>query len=192
MKTQGPGGTRTKILDVARELFATHGYAGTSISDIVGRLGTTKGSLYYHFPSKDAILDAIVAEPADALTAIIEAAEATPPPPAAQTLGALIDLQGRYPAAYLAFYAGEGPLLQKYSKRHNLEDRTERIIAALARPDPPTTGRLVRARAAVGAVKDGAVTALRLHGGVIPPGIRDEILSAALGALGDPKPFPLP
>jgi AcrR family transcriptional regulator len=44
--------TRQRILDIARELFATQGYAGTSIAHIATRLGTTKAALYYHFQSK--------------------------------------------------------------------------------------------------------------------------------------------
>jgi AcrR family transcriptional regulator len=42
-------GTRARILAIALELFAEQGFAGTSVADIAGRLGTTKAALYYHF-----------------------------------------------------------------------------------------------------------------------------------------------
>jgi len=41
---------RQRILDIALELFATRGYAGTSMRDIAAELGVTKAAPYYHFP----------------------------------------------------------------------------------------------------------------------------------------------
>ena len=52
--------TRQRILDVAVDLFIEQGYAGTSVRDISERLGMTKGSLYYHFASKEDVLNALV------------------------------------------------------------------------------------------------------------------------------------
>src|SRR5690606_37318230 len=56
-------GTRDRILAVALELFAQHGYAGTSIRDIADRMGITKAAVYYHFRSKVDLL-AEVLQPA--------------------------------------------------------------------------------------------------------------------------------
>ena len=39
------GDTKQRILETALELFAQSGYLGTSMSDIAGRLGITKGAL---------------------------------------------------------------------------------------------------------------------------------------------------
>ncbi|MFZ0042112.1 MAG: helix-turn-helix domain-containing protein, partial [Solirubrobacteraceae bacterium] len=50
------GSTRERILDVALELFAQHGYENTSLRDIAERLGVTKAALYYHFERKEDIL----------------------------------------------------------------------------------------------------------------------------------------
>ena len=55
------GETKERILSAALELFAQSGYLGTSMSDIAKQLGLTKAALYKHFPSKQAILDQIVA-----------------------------------------------------------------------------------------------------------------------------------
>jgi len=46
-------GTRTNILMAARGLFATKGYTATSIDEICTATGYSKGSLYYHFKSKE-------------------------------------------------------------------------------------------------------------------------------------------
>ena len=55
------GNTKERILEVSLELFAQSGYLGTSMSDIAKQLGLTKAALYKHFPSKQSILDQIVA-----------------------------------------------------------------------------------------------------------------------------------
>lgn len=51
---------KNEILDVAEELFATKGYDATSTNDILARIKIARGTLYYHFPSKESILDAII------------------------------------------------------------------------------------------------------------------------------------
>lgn len=52
--------TKERITETALELFAQSGYSGTSMSDIAGKLGITKGALYKHYASKREILDSIV------------------------------------------------------------------------------------------------------------------------------------
>ena len=56
--------TRERILEVARELFTDQGYDVTSLREISDRLGFTKAALYYHFQSKEQILQALI-EPID-------------------------------------------------------------------------------------------------------------------------------
>ena len=53
--------TGERILLTSLDLFARKGYGATSVSDIAGALGITKGALYRHFASKRAIFDAILA-----------------------------------------------------------------------------------------------------------------------------------
>ena len=53
--------TGERILLTSLDLFARKGYEATSVSDIAGALGITKGALYRHFESKRAIFDAILA-----------------------------------------------------------------------------------------------------------------------------------
>ena len=52
--------TKDKILSTALDLFSTKGVEGVSISDITGKVGIAKSSLYSHFKSKQAILDSIL------------------------------------------------------------------------------------------------------------------------------------
>ncbi len=59
--TQSPrSDTRARIITVALELFAEHGYEKTSLREIADRLGVTKAALYYHFKTKDDIVHGIV------------------------------------------------------------------------------------------------------------------------------------
>lgn len=45
--------TKERIATKAKELFAQKGYAATSIEDLCKATGSSKGSIYYHFKSKD-------------------------------------------------------------------------------------------------------------------------------------------
>ena len=51
---------KNEILDAAEELFAARGYEETSTGDILDRVGIARGTLYYHFKSKEDILDALI------------------------------------------------------------------------------------------------------------------------------------
>lgn len=51
---------KNEILDVAERLFGTKGFDGTSTGDILGEIGIARGTLYYHFKSKEDILDAMI------------------------------------------------------------------------------------------------------------------------------------
>lgn len=52
--------TRLGLLQAARELFTENGYAETSTEQLVRRAGVTRGALYHHFDSKQAIFDAVL------------------------------------------------------------------------------------------------------------------------------------
>lgn len=51
---------KNEILDVAEQLFVEKGFDNTSTNDIINEVGIARGTLYYHFKSKEEILDAMV------------------------------------------------------------------------------------------------------------------------------------
>lgn len=51
---------KNEILDVADQLFNEKGYEKTSTNEILERVGIARGTLYYHFKSKQDILEALV------------------------------------------------------------------------------------------------------------------------------------
>lgn len=51
--------TKRALLDKATELFTDHGYAGTSLDEVVAGARVTKGALYHHYPSKLALFESV-------------------------------------------------------------------------------------------------------------------------------------
>lgn len=54
--------TKRKIFETSMNLFAKKGYEATSIEEITSIVGVAKGTLYYHFSSKDEIFNFLVEE----------------------------------------------------------------------------------------------------------------------------------
>jgi AcrR family transcriptional regulator len=67
---------RDAILRRAAELFAEHGYPGTSISMIAEACGVSKALLYHYYSDKEAVLFDIVSTHLDELVEVVEAASA--------------------------------------------------------------------------------------------------------------------
>ena len=54
--------TKRKIFEIAIKLFSEKGYDATSIEEITATVGVAKGTLYYHFTSKQEIFNFLVEE----------------------------------------------------------------------------------------------------------------------------------
>lgn len=51
---------KKELIKLAYELFITKGYENTSVDEIIAKAGIAKGTFYYHFESKEAILEEVV------------------------------------------------------------------------------------------------------------------------------------
>jgi len=60
--TQSISPTRNRILEVAARVLALRGYHDTNIDEVVNKSGTSKGGFYFHFPSKERMIIALVEE----------------------------------------------------------------------------------------------------------------------------------
>ena len=60
--------TKRKIFETSMKLFAEKGYDATSIEEITATVGVAKGTLYYHFSSKEEIFQFLVEEGVKLLT----------------------------------------------------------------------------------------------------------------------------
>ncbi|HSO70697.1 MAG TPA: TetR/AcrR family transcriptional regulator [Arachnia sp.] len=60
MHTDGLPDPKRRILEAAKEVFGANGYRGGSLNDIAKRSGYTRAGLLHHYPSKEAILLALL------------------------------------------------------------------------------------------------------------------------------------
>ncbi|WP_417516960.1 TetR/AcrR family transcriptional regulator [Minwuia sp.] len=67
---------RQAILTRSADLFATQGFASTSIGDLAKANGISRGLLYHYFASKDALLDEMLNAHLDMMAASVRAAAA--------------------------------------------------------------------------------------------------------------------
>jgi AcrR family transcriptional regulator len=176
--------TKQRILDIASSLFARQGYSATTIADIARELGTTTAALYYHFPSKAAILRGLLDGPMVAYSRLLRDLGSGAAGPK-DVLGAIVDICAdsrdlatifdRDPAA-LAVVDAELPM--------SSSEMTGQMVAALAGPAPDRAA-LIRANAALAVAKAATIAAMDLGGGLLAPADRDEVLAVALGTLKD-------
>jgi AcrR family transcriptional regulator len=142
--------TRSAIRDVALELFARQGYATTSLREIAEQLGMTKAALYYHYQSKQALLQAIIEPLISEWKTITDKATTLEQTPANATvvLGHCLDvllghrsIAGMFARDAPAMVEAIGPFYQ------DLIDVHERLHEWLAGPSP-TPADYIRALAA--------------------------------------------
>lgn len=149
--SQNTGDTRSRIQAVALELFTEQGYEKTSLREIAERLGVTKAALYYHFKSKEEIVDSFVGDRIAMMDRLIEWAETQPPAP--ETRRALIrqyadDLFGSKRYTVMRFFEQNQTVLKSLPSGMQMRERLIRFAEHLAGPDAsPTTE--VRAALAV-------------------------------------------
>jgi AcrR family transcriptional regulator len=67
------GGTADRILDAALVSFGSRGYEATSLDALADTLGVRKQSILYWFPSKEALLEALIDRSAAELSGALEA-----------------------------------------------------------------------------------------------------------------------
>jgi AcrR family transcriptional regulator len=80
---------RQRLLDAALEVFTQHGYSDTAVDQVARASETSKGGLYFHFPSKQALFLALLDEASDALLHRVEQAMARESDPLARGDAAL-------------------------------------------------------------------------------------------------------
>ena len=124
--------TSQALVAAARELFSKHGYDGTSVRSITRLAGTNLGAITYHFGSKEALYNAVLASANEAVDQRLMAAAQAPGPPLERIGGivqALFDVfveNPDYPQLIMHELARSSPLPEE------LRQALERRIGALA------------------------------------------------------------
>jgi TetR/AcrR family transcriptional regulator, fatty acid metabolism regulator protein len=123
---------RERILDAAFSAFAKRGYRDTAVDDIAAAAETSKGGIYFHFPSKEAIFRELMQTTADKLVARVERAVALETEPVAKAEAALRTVLGTFAGhrtmARVLFLdlAGAGRAFQ--AETNTLHDRFAQLI----------------------------------------------------------------
>lgn len=172
--------TRQRILDIAVDLFIEQGYAGTSVRDISERLGMTKGSLYYHFASKEDVLTALVTPLVEDLDGFLLAADSSARGSAEATRGLVEHLVGLLDkhGVLLRSLMGDPSVLHGLAMKSSMPYRILRVQRALAASDDPAD--LLRGRCALGVIHAGAVAPRWDADGIPQPDGRAEVLRRRL------------
>ena len=80
-RSQRKAETRRRLLDAAAKVFAAKGYRGAAIDDVAEEAGYTKGAVYAHFRTKEALYLALIREQDLSSLAAAEALFAAEPDP---------------------------------------------------------------------------------------------------------------
>src|ERR1700731_791784 len=72
------------VLDKAATLFASQGFAATSLKDVADAVGLQRSSIYYYYPNKDALLSELIQGVTLPVTRIFREVEAEGLPPLAK------------------------------------------------------------------------------------------------------------
>jgi AcrR family transcriptional regulator len=92
LRSQHAEATRRAVLAAARSLFGANGYAQTSVEEIAEAARVTKGAVYHHFASKEALFRAVYAETeAEAQARAMRAAD-----PAAAAVDQIVAMMDAY------------------------------------------------------------------------------------------------
>jgi AcrR family transcriptional regulator len=151
--------TRQRILETASALFVEHGYAGTSIRDISDRVGMTKGSLYYHFASKEDVLFALIAPLFEAVDEFVKAARECGQL-SHELVRHLVDVLDEH-APTLRSFLGDPSIELAKMRRGPLTARFFELQEILG--GGPDAAAMLRARCALGVI----------HAGVLAPRLQD-------------------
>lgn len=174
--------TTDRILHAALRLFSNHGFQAVTVRELAADLGLTSAALYYHFPSKEACLEALVFPYIERLEAVLDRHPPQGAPTRDSMRGLLADyLQGLLHTPELTRLVDRDPAVAAHSE---FRPRLDAIVEGLLRRltgDRQTPEALIRATAALGALRRPV---LRLDLDVAA--FADELVELTLGILYTP------
>jgi AcrR family transcriptional regulator len=193
--------TYDRILNAATEVIARQGYSGAGVQEIIERAGASKGSFYFHFPSKEKMVEALVQRMSEKLIARVqELVEGQPTPlhRVAASIDALIATfarQRRVAQVLLLNIIGHGRATDKrflpMRERFSLLIQQELDGAVTAGQIPPQDTTLV-AQMWVGAIHEVILRWLLTGQPGAITSVTPQLQAALLRSLGaDPALLPL-
>ena len=183
------------ILDRAAGLFARRGYTKTSLQDVAAAVGLSKAGLLHHFPSKDALHEAVLAH-ADALgrRVLTEAGHLSPGPARdRRVVEVLVDVALGNPGVVALLLAPVTELADGVA--HEPGGPEHAVLQAFGldpEADPDGDADPERTVRVVGALGALAVLALAAHEADRTTAWRPLVVATCLDALGHRRPRALP
>ncbi len=137
--------TRSRIQSVALELFIEQGYEQTSLREIAERLGVTKAALYYHFRTKDEIVESLTHDRLAAIEELIAWARTQP-----QTIETKREFIRRYADELhrgrrydvMRFYERNQASLKGKRSTEQMRERMADLMSVLTAPTDPLPVRI--------------------------------------------------
>jgi len=172
------------ILERAAALFARRGFAKTSVQDIADAVGLSKAGLLHHFPSKDALHEAVLAQAATLGHRVLDQVGDLPlgPERDRHALEVLLDVALAHPGLVALMLAPVTQLDVAAPERAV----TDLVLQAFGvDPDTAEPSRLVRV---VGALAALAVLSLAAHSEDQVTAWRQHIVATCFDALGHRRP----
>ncbi|WP_280472359.1 TetR/AcrR family transcriptional regulator [Nocardia cyriacigeorgica] len=180
------GDARQLILDAAEKLFAAQGFDGTPTAAIAATAGVPKGLVFYYFPTKNAILSALMAErvPPQPINDIGTVVEPGDPVASLVNLDAALNLRDHHSSVLRVIMWREAdthPDVRRQLRklRDQLLDVTAHVLQASA-PAPVRPGTVRACAAAWVSAMFAIASTDRLHAlDGVPLPSADEILNVA-------------
>ena len=148
--------TRARIQQIAVELFTEHGYEGTSLREIAERLGVTKAALYYHFRSKEDIIQSLVEDYQAQMDELIAWARSQPRSPQTrrEILARYMHIVAERDQVFRMLHQNQAVLSTMASQVKALKTAPRLLADQLSGPDAPLRER-IRAMMTLGAISIG-------------------------------------
>jgi AcrR family transcriptional regulator len=181
------------ILDRAAALFARYGFEQTSVQAVADAVGLSKAGLLHHFPSKDALHEAVMAQAESLGRRAVEHVRDLPlgPERDLRAVEVLVDIALAHPGLVAMMLAPAMDPGASAARDPRAEGTAGAALEAFG-VDPATAGteRCVRV---VGALAALAVLSLAAHQADQTTGWRRHIVATCLDALGSARTgVPLP
>jgi AcrR family transcriptional regulator len=177
------------IVDRAAALFARHGFEQTSVQAVADAVGLSKAGLLHHFPSKEALHEAVLAQAASLGQRALD--EVGDLPVGAErdrrAVEVLVDVALAHPGLVAMLLA---PVTQPGTGGADLDAGSRRAVQAFGvDPDTAAPERLIRVAGALAAV---AVLTLGAHQAGQAAAWRPHVIATSFDALGHRHPGTAP
>jgi AcrR family transcriptional regulator len=136
-------GTRSRLIEVAVDLFTRHSFAGTSLQMIADEVGVTKSAVHHHFRTREELLTAVVEPLLDELRSAVEAAEArrSRSARAERMLTGYVDIVVGN-RMLVPVLAGDPGAIEMLRSRTEVSDVVDRLIKLIADVEPGVGGSI--------------------------------------------------